>query len=679
MTIHQDFTAAKGWRRWFPRRLIVSGGVGTGDLAARPGKPPQEDAKHFYRPEIDGLRALAVLPVMLFHAGIAGFEGGFVGVDVFFVISGYLITTIILNEVEEGRFSIAKFYERRARRILPALFFVIACCVPFAWWLMSPAQMADFGMSLFAVAFFASNILFAQDAGYFSLASEEKPLLHTWSLAVEEQFYLVAPFLFLFGWRFLGRHGIWLILALAAGSLGLAHWMEPRAPWWNFYLAPTRAFELFGGSIAAYLLRERGVLKNELLGALGLAMILASILIYDGDTPFPGVAALLPVGGTMLVIACAGAGTWAARLLSVKAIVAVGLISYSAYLWHQPLFAFARIAMVDAPGPGVMLGLTAASLGLAWLSWRIVERPFRQKGVLSARAIWRFSGAGLLAMILLAWGAVQTEGFKAQRFAGWQQALMAQSQRSPMREACHSEPARALSYADACIYGGDGPARVAVMGDSHAVELAHGVAEVVAARGERVRHMTFMACPPSYRNLYDDKVDCARWTDSMVAGMLADAELETVVVSYRMNKHLFAEHRFHYPQVPDEIGSKDREAVWSSFLDMLEVLQAGGKKVVWVRQVPELSELVELRIGRASNSAGVTGVPRAWWDARRAWVDARLNEVPADVTIVDATETFCDASTCYAARSGTSDYFDDNHLSVGGARRVAGLVAPHLR
>ncbi|WP_103174942.1 acyltransferase family protein [Paracoccus sp. SY] len=331
-----------------------------------------------YRPEIDGLRSVAVLPVILFHAGVGIFSGGYVGVDVFFVISGYLITTIILGQIVEGRFSLLDFYNRRSRRILPALFLVIACTIPPAFLLMLPSQFQDFSQSVAAVSIFSSNILFWLESGYFSAAAELKPLLHTWSLAVEEQYYVLFPLLLLGLWRLGARTALLILGAIFAASLVASQVLATRAPGANFYLLPSRAWELLAGSLCAIWIIRSGRSGNALLSTLGLALILASIFVYDSDTPFPSIYALAPVGGTALIILFADAGTPAGRLLSMRAPVFIGLISYSAYLWHQPLFALARLAHHDQEPPlALMMGLAVASLGLAFLSWKYVEQPAR--------------------------------------------------------------------------------------------------------------------------------------------------------------------------------------------------------------------------------------------------------------------------------------------------------------
>jgi peptidoglycan/LPS O-acetylase OafA/YrhL len=348
-----------------------------------------------YRREIDGLRAVAVVPVILFHAGLTLFSGGYVGVDVFFVISGYLITSILIVELEQGNFSIARFYERRARRILPALFFVIMCCIPFAWMWMLPSELKDLSQSVVAVFFFASNILFWREEGYFAPAAELKPLLHTWSLAVEEQYYLLFPIFLLLAWRF-GRNRVFLLICvIAAISLAASEWGWRNEPSANFYLAPTRAWELLIGSMCAFWLSGREQRVHNWLSLLGLAMIIFAIFYYDDATPFPSVYALAPVLGTALIIVFGGTGTWTAKLLGMRGFVGIGLISYSAYLWHQPLFAFALIRSIVEPSPYFMAALAALSLAMAYFSWRYVEKPFRngQASILpTRRAVFAVSG-----------------------------------------------------------------------------------------------------------------------------------------------------------------------------------------------------------------------------------------------------------------------------------------------
>ena len=379
-----------------------------------------------YRPEIDGLRALAVLPVILFHAGFELFSGGFVGVDVFFVISGYLITTIIINDLSAGKFSILNFYERRARRILPALFFVALICLPFAWFSLIPSDLKAFGASLAAVATFSSNILFWLESGYFDTAAELKPMLHTWSLAVEEQYYILFPVFLLATWKLGVRWAVVLSLFLFTISLGLAHWAthfspRPKVISGAFFLLPTRGWELLIGVFAAFYLKYFSYLKskpvNQMLSLVGFSMILGSIFVFDKNTPFPSLYALLPTLGTGLLIVSATPGTIVNKALSYSPIVGIGLISYSAYLWHQPLFVFARYNSLTEPSTGLLLALSAASLLIAFFSWRYVERPFRDKTITTRNFIFGFSAAGMGLFALVGLYTFNEDGFENIKYA----------------------------------------------------------------------------------------------------------------------------------------------------------------------------------------------------------------------------------------------------------------------
>jgi len=352
-----------------------------------------------YRREIDGLRALAVLPVILFHAGFETFSGGFVGVDVFFVISGYLITTIILAELEQGKFSIVNFYERRARRILPALFLVMLVCIPFAWFWLLPSDMKDFSKSLVAVSVFASNILFWRESGYFDTAAELKPLLHTWSLAVEEQYYVLFPLFLMLFWK-LGKR--WILVTLGVvfvASLAVAQWAAYAKPAAAFYLLPTRGWELLIGAFSAFYLskvnrEEFGKGLSEVAGWLGVALIMSAVFSYSKTTPFPGFYALVPTIGAVLIILFATRQTTVGKFVGNKAFVGVGLVSYSAYLWHQPLFAFARQQGIADSDVMVFLALSISSLFSAYLSRKFVEAPFRNKAVVSKKTLFLFAVFG---------------------------------------------------------------------------------------------------------------------------------------------------------------------------------------------------------------------------------------------------------------------------------------------
>ncbi|MBS7553339.1 acyltransferase [Ancylobacter dichloromethanicus] len=456
-----------------------------------------------YRSEIDGLRAVAVIPVILFHAGFGVFSGGYVGVDVFFVISGYLITMILLAEIEDGTFSIVRFYERRARRIVPALFVVVVACMPFAWMWMIPTQLRDFGQSVTAVVFFVSNFLFWNEAGgYFAPAAELKPLLHTWSLAVEEQYYLFAPLSLAVLWRFGRRTVFWLVVATAVLSLLATEWGWRYAPRANFFLPQFRIWEILAGSICGFLATRHAPRPNNLLSALGLAMIVLAIFAFDENTPFPSFYALLPVVGTALIVMFAHKGTYVARLLSARALVGIGLISYSAYLWHQPLFAFARIRSLAEPEPELMMALAALSVGLAYVSWRFVEQPFRRRKpalLPTRRAVFVASTAAGVLLASVGTYANVSKGIPSRLASiekgSREEKLIASAGRPMADKGCDRSGVPEGVGALCPIYQPTNPQRrILIVGDSH----SHALLPAFAGVGEHntVYWMGAASCPP---------------------------------------------------------------------------------------------------------------------------------------------------------------------------------------
>ena len=630
-----------------------------------------------YRPEIDGLRALAVIPVILFHAGFDLFSGGFVGVDVFFVISGYLITTNIIDDIEKDRFSIANFYERRARRLLPALFFVMLVCIPFALMWMLPSQVRDFSESLIAVSLFASNILFAGDSGYFAAAAEKKPLLHTWSLAVEEQYYLLFPIFLVLLWR-LGKNKVfWIIAILAAISLLLSEWGWRNNATDNFYLAPTRAWELFAGSIAAFFAQKNGIQKNNPLAILGLVAIIGAIFAYGETTPFPSLYALAPVLGTVLLVLYAGEETLVAKLLSSRLFVGTGLISYSAYLWHQPLFAFARIRLVQQPSEVLLLTLSAASLGLAYLSWRFVEHPFRGRRILERKTVFILALGGMITFLTIGIIGYTTDGFLKLTTTQQYRDTMVTAAASPKRKACHTGRAKYLSYNESCEYFSDN-IKVAVLGDSHTVELSYAIAEELRAKDIGLKHLSFSSCAPLWNVSPDDALlhdiatleHCQSWTRQAVDGIINDGRIDTVILSYRLAYYLYGPHEEAYPAIIDERDEATREIVWGALLDIINDLEQAGKRTLFVMQSPELPRSIGYLIPKETD-AYVAGVPLQWWKNRMSYVYQNLDELKAVTEVLDPAKMLCDEVTCYVMGDNKAFYFDDNHLSVEGARRIA--------
>lgn len=450
-----------------------------------------------YRREIDGLRAIAVLPVIWFHTGFFGLSGGFLGVDVFFVISGFLITGILLNEIEGGTFSILGFYERRARRILPALFAVVLTTIPFAWFLLDPPAFADYSRSIAAVILFVSNVHFLENVNYFGLNVEQMPLLHTWSLAVEEQFYLVFPWVLL-----LIRRSFWvliltLLVVLAALSLVLSEWGWRNEPDANFFFTFSRFWELLAGAIAAVIAKHAMPKENGVLAILGLALILGSMVVFDETTPVPSLYALVPVLGSFLVLLFGQSGTFVARFLSLRWMVGIGLVSYSAYLWHYPLFAFAHVAYPNGVHPGLMFALLILTLAMAALTWVCVEQPFRRP---TARLLNRrgslFAVSGAIGAVLFSFGLVGNlnDGFVSRFYTPQQQALIEEMKQSHPPESSDvdcilsRDAAKLTALADGCVEAGR---EVLIWGDSHSEALSIGLRQITS-----LSQFSAAACAP---------------------------------------------------------------------------------------------------------------------------------------------------------------------------------------
>jgi len=362
-----------------------------------------------YRKEIDGFRALAILPVVFYHAGIKIFAGGFVGVDVFFVISGYLITNIILSDLENKRFTLKKFYERRARRILPALFLVSLACIPFSFLLLKDIYLLEFTRSLVSIIFFSSNFLFWSESGYFNTNAEFKPLIHTWSLSVEEQFYILFPIVLLFFLNFsmfLTRIFFIIILTL---SLLLCVWGSFNFPNATFYLLPFRGWEIILGILTALYLHKNNFkfkkIFNEFFSIVGFSLISISIIFLDSKTIFPGYIALLPSIGTVLLITFCQKNTILYKIFTTKYLIYLGLISYSLYLWHQPILAFVKFYSLNEISLYLKLLLILISNVISYFSWKYLESPFRNSQKISLKKLLLFLSIPII-IFLTTWAYV---------------------------------------------------------------------------------------------------------------------------------------------------------------------------------------------------------------------------------------------------------------------------------
>ena len=655
-----------------------------------------------YRPEIDGLRAVAILPVVLYHADVAGFTGGFVGVDVFFVISGYLITGLIWAEMREDRFSIVKFYERRARRILPALFAMMSVTAVISYRLLLNSDLLDFSESLIATAAFASNLLFWSEIDYFATPTDVKPLLHTWSLAVEEQFYIVFP-LFLLGVRKYLRASLpVLILCGSVTSLLLSEYLVDSRPADAFYLLHARAWELLLGAVLAVAsvrpFSERRL--NDASAFVGLGLIAASVYFYDEDTAFPGVAAIVPCIGAFLVICATNQNaTHVGRILSLRPIVGIGLISYSLYLWHWPLIVFTKYYLARPLSSAEVAIVLTLSLGLAFASWRFVENPFRgRSSPFNRNQIFR--GTATAGIVLATIGLVGqgTGGFAYRP----RHALLDDSPYEGSEDCLNFAGIERLDNGQLCTLGvpATRPPDFMLWGDSHANALYPMLNRVAAETGAYGVFAGEPACPPLF--------GLTRPTAGMVAGMpydcsefndrvfdyLVEEEIENVVLVARWNLALGRPSYELESRGNDQIFVGDDQSRELSLDEnfrayrralerTLEVLSSAKKNIWVVLQAPYTGFRVPQYLAARTHEEKLGDV-RVRVDEgmmRHERIRELVTMVAADyeVTVLDSADILCIDHECLIAKDGRNLYIDDDHLSPAGAGLLSRLFAPILR
>jgi peptidoglycan/LPS O-acetylase OafA/YrhL len=625
-----------------------------------------------YRREIDGLRALALLPVILFHAGFETFSGGFVGVDVFFVISGYLITTIILAELEQGKFSIVNFYERRARRILPALFLVMVVCIPFAWFWLLPSDMNDFSQSLVAVSVFASNILFWRESGYFDAEAEFKPLLHMWSLAVEEQFYVLFPLFLMLFWK-LGKRWIFVTLGLVfSASLAVAEWGVLNHSTAAFYLLPTRGWELLIGAFAAFYLsqanrKEFGKGLSDFGGWLGVALILYAVFAYSKATPFPGFYALVPAIGALLFILFATQQSTVARFVGNKVFVGIGLISYSAYLWHQPLFAFVRHRNLLAPNQFVFSILSILALILAYFSWRFIEAPFRKKSLVSRRSIFLYSLVGSFLFIFVGFFGHLTDG----KFYGRINSSISDLDlRAKVNYGLSIDCEGDYNVSSNCVTS-ENP-EVMLWGDSYAMHLAKGF--VVSNPSIRLVQKTVSGCGP-FLGIAPNSPKYARsWAEKCIAinDQVYEYLKKTQSIKYVVLSSPFRQFVSSDATVLTRDGKlvNGKDVAVDVMLDTVNKIKSLGKTPVIFSPTPQNGENVGKCLMKAvffQDTIEHCNVRYADSLKNQSDVWSFLKEVSSDVKVVNLTDFLCRDDTCRASFDDVFIYRDDGHLAHEGS------------
>jgi peptidoglycan/LPS O-acetylase OafA/YrhL len=614
----------------------------------------QHDATSMgHRADLDGLRCLAVLPITFFHAGIPGFGGGFVGVDIFFVISGFLITRIIDRDVTAGRFSYGDFYERRIRRIFPALIGMLTACIAAAYYFVLPTELHGFALSVLGTLLFASNIVFWRQSGYFDANAYDKPLLHTWSLGVEEQFYIGFPIILAVIIRHFPAQRRSLVALLAVVSLVACIVLTPIKPMATFYLIPTRAWELLAGSLIALgavpSVRSRFV--REIAAACGIILIMTAIILFDPKTSFPGVAAMLPVGGAVLIVAYAP-GTRAGQLLAFRPFAFVGLISYSLYLWHWPLIVFAR----RLPLPGTALdhavGLVIVSLIVGYLSWKFIETPFRNRSRFARKHVFGFAAAS--GAILLTVGgafALSKDGLVGRRFSP--EVLAYDAGRldfSPERGRCH--PDQGLAPPEkACVFGGK-VEDTAVWGDSHGIELAYALGSPV----HPLRSLTYSRCSPAMGLNVPGRPACVRHNALVLDYLTASTRIRTVILASYFAWNL---ENPHYRR---------------GMLESIRALQRSGKTVFLLGPTPaEVGEdLPHYLLLTGNHEIRVQDYRTRQASTIRyvRWLER------SGVRVLWPSDAFCSTTTCRLTVGDRPILFDGHHLSVSAARDLARRFTP---
>jgi len=520
-----------------------------------------------YRADIDGLRAIAVLAVICYHAAVPGFSGGFVGVDIFFVISGFLITSIILKEVNEGKFSIARFYERRIRRIFPALYPVILATFICAWYLFHVVPFKQFAESVATTALFCSNILFwLQSGDYFGASSAEMPLLHTWSLAVEEQFYIVFPLFLVAINKFLKRKYFPWILAMAIISFAASVYGIQVNKSATFYMAPTRAWELLVGSIVA--LNVIPSIKNDVLrntvALLGIVLIGYSVFFFTEATPFPGTAALLPVlGAGFLLFTGQGSLSSIGKVLSFRPLVFTGLISYSLYLWHWPLLVFSKYYLMRALTPPETIGVIVLTFIVSISSWKFIEQPFRGKTPIFANRRRLFAASGLVMTLAVVAGIIvfKKNGLPT-RFAD-----------SKMIFAVESDPLwKPEMWAGGSLYGKNvyavklGNLKIkpsfVLWGDSHAQALSPGLSSVAKRHGRSGLIISRGGFPPLLLNGTKMQSYSKQEFDDILRFISSHRELKAVILAASWGGDKYrGEYESSIQRTVHKLLSMDRDVV----------------------------------------------------------------------------------------------------------------------
>lgn len=648
-------------------------------------KPP------VFRDDINGLRAWAVVAVVLYHFGVPGFGGGFSGVDVFFAISGFLMTGIVVTGLEQKKgFSLAGFYLARARRIFPALIVLCLVLAVLGWFFMIAPDYRAFGTQVVASLAFVSNITFWKETGYFDASAYDKWLLHTWSLSVEWQFYLLLPLVLLAAWKWRpGRATVTWVLAIGlTASLALSILLTPRIPSAAFYLLPTRAWEMLAGGLV-FLLGPGLVLSSRWrLGfeATGFGMMLAAICLFDTSDAWPGWGALLPVAGTLLVLLAARSGSaWTGH----RVVQWLGTRSYSLYLWHWPIVVALAYLQFTRNFTTICVGIAAAML-LGHLSYRLIEAPARRR-----LTHWRLKtaatalGVATMAVALPAAAIRAQDGIRG-RFSPTVERVADEAFNfKPERARCFTQ--RGVESAS-CMYGGT-PLRAILLGDSHADAVTTALAAAVPPRGGGIMDWSYIRCPTlmgvrSAASHYVAEQKCSaflEWAVDQLKQVPADVPL---VIVNRTSSYAVGAKEFWKAQanVPSVYFSEPRDKADAAFLNEFTrgitdtaCLLAKDRPVYLVRPIPEMGINVPEAMSRAMvlGRRADIGISVDEYHKRHdfVWAAQDAAHERCGVRILDVLPYLCADGRCSASRDGRPLYYDQDHLSEFGNRLLVPMFA----
>lgn len=627
-----------------------------------------------FRPDINGLRAIAVISVVLFHFSLQGFDGGFVGVDIFFVISGFLMTGIIVKGLENNNFSIANFYAARARRIIPALVLLCLVLLVLGWFLIAPDDYTKLAREADRALLFISNSYYYKNSGYFDTESHERMLLHTWTLSVEWQFYIIYP-LFLVGLSKLGLSRLpYAICLLFIGSFSWSVYKSYVDPNYAFYLLPSRAWEMMLGGLVFYSSRTDFLARyKDNIFYLGLALILLAIFIYNPETRWPGVAALLPTLGTGLVIYAGKNNIFLSNIVAQK----LGDWSYSIYLWHWPLVVALILVGVDK-FTWLSIVLILLSVFLGWLSFSTIETPLRK--YLSKRNNWV-----TLLVILIALAVILLPAEKIRKNKGYidrlsgevYRILNAEYDRFEGIDECHENR---QENGENCIYG-SGEVGAIVIGDSHAMSLMSAVVESYGGRGLSVLDLTYSGCPTLLGVNSLEVTECSDFL-AIAVNTLEQYRGVPIYLLNRYSASLVGANERNAKIKPSLYFDKKYTAfdegyakeIYSNYKSSICVL-AKNNPVYMFRPVPELIKHVPKTMGRSLLYIGEpvrVSVTREYYEDRNMLANKLIDELELHCGIMplEVADSFCDSDYCYGDIDGQPVYFDDDHLNTKGAMLI---------